>query len=560
MKRNARIWIMSLIIVLVLVQVVGCSSNENRYDYSGVSDGATTETTTETTTSSSDRNNESNVIIQFSEEVGTQYSLSLSDRLDEDERTSPLLSGESYQSERPNPFVDTYYENTSTFSIDVDTASYSNIRRMIEDGLYPEPDAVRIEEMINYFDYDYPEPVSDLPFSIYTSTTVCPWNEDNMVTLIGLRAEDLKANEIPPSNIVLLIDVSGSMNADDKLPLLKEGFKALAENFTDEDVVSIVVYAGAAGVVLDGADGDDYRKISRALDSLSAGGSTAGGEGIELAYDIASDYYIPGGNNRVILATDGDFNVGMSSVNQLEDYIEEKRNEDIFLSVLGFGTGNVRDDVMETLADKGNGNYAYIDSYDEALKVLDKEFMGTMFAVAKDVKIQVAFNENVVEAYKLIGYENRVMANEDFENDRKDAGELGAGHEVTALYELVLVNPDDRIEEALYDVKIRYKEPDEETSEGIQVVEKTHEIYMDPYGDPNILWALSVAEFGMIIRGDRGLVSPSLERIYDQAQYCYRENRDEYYGEFLDLVNAFSERFGDDMAGNSDDYKVVYID
>ena len=214
---------------------------------------------------------------------------------------------------------------------------------------------------------------------------------------------------------------------------------------------------------------------------------------------------------------------------------------------------------METLADKGNGNYAYIDSYDEALKVLDKEFMGTMFAVAKDVKIQVAFNENVVEAYKLIGYENRVMANEDFENDGKDAGELGAGHEVTALYELVLVNPDDRIEEALYDVKIRYKEPDEETSEGIQVVEKTHEIYMDPYGDPNILWALSVAEFGMIIRGDRGLVSPSLERIYDQAQYCYRENRDEYYGEFLDLVNAFSERFGDDMAGNSDDYKVVYL-
>ena len=466
---------------------------------------------------------------------------------------------ESYSNVPENKIIDTIGENTSTFSIDVDTASYSNVRRMLNDGAKPYPDAVRIEEMINYFDYNYPEPTNDIPFSITTSTTVCPWNEENLITMIGMSGMEIDSEDLPPSNIVMLIDVSGSMNSPDKLPLLKDAFKNLVENFTDQDRVSIVVYAGAAGVVIEGEEGSNYRAIERALDSLSAGGSTAGGEGIELAYDIASDYFIKGGNNRVILATDGDFNVGLTSHLELEEFIEEKRNSNIFLSVIGFGTGNIRDDIMELLADKGNGNYAYIDSYDEAVKVFTKEFSGTMFTIAKDVKIQVEFNEDIIKNYRLIGYENRVMANEDFENDRKDAGDLGAGHQVTALYELELVNPDERITETMYEVKLRYKDPDSDRSEGIAVVEKIHEIYMNPYDDMNILWALTVAEFGMILKDSPYQGYSSLDRVSEQARYCTNRTNDKYKEEFLQLVDDYIYNYGDETADVSE-YKVIYID
>lgn len=557
MKKTKKIVAMILSTVMIL-SLGACGSedkaletevNDQRYE----TEEATTETRTYTTadsensTSKSERSSSDEVLVYTSEDT---YGGMINE---------PTLAGESYEEVAENKMVDTLRENTSTFSIDVDTASYSNIRRMLNDGYQPNPDAVRIEEMINYFDYEYPTPTDGLPFSITTSTTVCPWNEDNLVTMIGLSGMEIDNEDIPPSNIVMLIDVSGSMNSDDKLPLLKEAFKNLTENFTSQDRVSIVVYAGAAGVILEGEKGSNYREIEGALDSLSAGGSTAGGEGIELAYDIASDNFIKGGNNRVILATDGDFNVGMTSNTALERYIEEKREEDIFLSVIGFGTGNIKDDTMELLADKGNGNYAYIDSYDEAVKVFTKEFSGTMFTIAKDVKIQVEFNEDIIAGYRLIGYENRVMDNQDFENDRKDAGDLGAGHQVSALYELELVDPDKRITESMYEVKLRYKEPDSDKSEGIQVVEKLHEIYMDPYDDMNMLWALSVAEFGMILKDSPYQGYSSLIRVLDQAEYCADRTNDEYKEEFVHLVDDYLYDYGDETA-NSDDYEVIYID
>ncbi|MEM9897204.1 MAG: von Willebrand factor type A domain-containing protein, partial [Bacteroidota bacterium] len=346
---------------------------------------------------------------------------------------------EEYATIHENGFKKVLDHALSTFSIDVDAASYSNMRRYIQDGQLPPKDAVRIEEMINYFNYEYKNPAGKDPFSINTEVAVAPWNEKHLIAQIGLQGHKIELENLPASNIVFLLDVSGSMNAPNKLPLLKSAFKLLANELRPQDKVSIVVYAGAAGLVLPPTDGNSKGKIMEALDNLQAGGSTAGGAGIKLAYKIAKENFVVGGNNRVVLATDGDFNVGASSNAEMERLIEDKRKDGVFLTVLGFGMGNYKDSKMETLADKGNGNYAYIDTMKEAKKVLVNEFGGTMFTIAKDVKIQVEFNPAVVQAYRLIGYENRLLNDEDFNDDKKDAGELGSGHTVTALYEIIPV-------------------------------------------------------------------------------------------------------------------------
>jgi Ca-activated chloride channel homolog len=319
----------------------------------------------------------------------------------------------------------------------VDRASYANVRRFLREGVRPPRQAVRIEEMVNYFTYDYPQPSGDDPVSITTELAACPWNEKNRLLLIGLQSRKIETADLPPNNLVFLIDTSGSMQSADKLPLVKDALRLLVDQMRPQDTVSIVAYAGSAGLVLKPTRGSDRGAILEALDAFEAGGSTAGAEGIVLAYDVAKQNFLRDGNNRVILATDGDFNVGVSSDGELEQLIESRRRDGIFLTVLGFGTGNLKDSKMELLADKGNGNYAYIDSIAEARKSLVQEMGATLLTVARDVKIQVEFNPATVGAYRLIGYENRLMRAEDFNNDAKDAGEIGAGHSVTALYEIV---------------------------------------------------------------------------------------------------------------------------
>ena len=344
---------------------------------------------------------------------------------------------EEYRYISENGYKSVLEEPLSTFSVDVDTASYSNIRRFINSGQDIPADAVRIEEMLNYFSYDYPEPKSGEPFSVTTEYSACPWNEDNRLLLIGLQAQEIDFSRRPASNLVFLLDISGSMYSDDKLPLVQKSFTMLAENLSKQDRVSIVTYAGYESVVLDGVPGDQTAKIAAAIDDLEAGGSTAGAAGIEKAYELARKNYISGGNNRVILATDGDLNVGISSEGELTRLIQEKKKDGIHLSVIGVGTGNIKDNKMEALADNGDGNYNYIDSIFEAKKVLVDEMGGTLITVAKDVKIQVEFNPKYVAGYRLVGYENRLLNQEDFANDKVDAGEIGSGHSVTALYEII---------------------------------------------------------------------------------------------------------------------------
>ncbi len=336
----------------------------------------------------------------------------------------PEFNTEEYATIRENPFLASSQNPLSTFSIDVDAASYGNIRRFINQGEMPPTDAVRIEEMVNYFNYDYPQPTGDDPFSINPELVICPWNPQHHLLKIGLQGEKVATENLPPSNLVFLVDVSGSMDYSTKLPLLKKAFRMLTDQLRPQDRVAMVVYAGAAGVVLESTSGSEKAKIKEALDRLQAGGSTAGGAGIELAYNIAKKNFQEGGNNRIILATDGDFNIGESSNAAMERMIEKKRQEGIFLTVLGFGMGNYKDSKMELLADKGNGNYAYIDNIQEAKKVLVSEFGGTLFTIAKDVKFQLEFNPTKVQGYRLIGYENRALRSEDFNDDEKDAGEL----------------------------------------------------------------------------------------------------------------------------------------
>ena len=358
----------------------------------------------------------------------------------EEQRPDQPSANEDYHAWTENGFKDPEAEPLSTFSVDVDTASYSNARRLIEDGMSVPEDSVRVEEFINYFDYDYPDPEDGEVFGKYVEVADCPWNSQHKLMMVGIQGKRMAQEEIPPSNLVFLIDTSGSMSAYNKLPLVQTAFSMLAEKLTGNDRISIVTYAGSSEIVLAGADGSDKDRILEALYSLTASGSTNGEGGIQSAYELAEKCFIEGGNNRVILATDGDLNVGASSENELKELIEKKRDSGIYLSVLGFGTGNYKDDRLEALADNGNGNYSYIDSVDEAQRVLVSEMGGTLYTIAKDVKVQVEFNPSQVKSYRLIGYDNRLMDAEDFYDDSKDAGEVGSGHSVTALYEVELAS------------------------------------------------------------------------------------------------------------------------
>ncbi len=460
---------------------------------------------------------------------------------------------ESYAVIEENNFERTALSPLSTFSIDVDKASYSNIRRMINNGMAIEPDAVKIEEMINYFKYNYPQPTNEHPFSINTEVAKTPWNNQTKLVKIGLQGKTYSNDELPPSNLTFLIDVSGSMGSPNKLPLLKSAFKLLVNQLREQDKVAIVVYAGAAGVVLKPTSGKHKEKIIAALDNLNSGGSTAGGAGIKLAYKLAEQNFKKNGNNRVILATDGDFNVGASSDKAMEKLIEEKRKSGVFLSVLGFGYGNYKDSKLETLADKGNGNHAYIDTMQEAQKVFGKEFGGTLFTIAKDVKIQIEFNPNKVQAYRLIGYENRMLEDEDFIDDTKDAGELGSGHTVTALYEVIpvgvksdyLKHVDDlkytksqvneNYSDELFTVKFRYKKPDGDKS--IEMVHVQKNVVTEASED--FKFASAVALFGMQLRQSKYDNNSSLENVIALAKSGKGNDEDGYRTEFIRLVESY---------------------
>lgn len=443
----------------------------------------------------------------------------------------------------------------STFSIDVDKAGYSNIRRFINNGQDVPQDAVKLEEMINYFSYDYPQPEGDDPFSIYTEIASSPWNEEAKLVRIGLRGKDISTKNVPASNLVFLLDVSGSMESPNKLPLLKSAMHVLVDQLRETDKVAIVVYAGAAGVVLEPTSGIEKEKILNAINNLSAGGSTAGGQGIELAYKIAEQHFIKGGNNRIILATDGDFNVGASSDRAMENLIEDKRKSGVFLTCLGFGMGNYKDSKLETLADKGNGNHAYIDTMQEARKVLGTEFFGTMYTIAKDVKIQVEFNPNKVQAYRLIGYENRLLNDEDFKDDTKDAGELGSGHTVTALYEIIPVGVKSIYVKDVADlkytktsntnntneiltVKFRYKEPDGTKSKLIEkIVQDSNSRFTEASED--FKYAASVALFGMQLRKSIFINTLSTKDVIAMAEAGKGVDKEGYRAEFIRLVKSY---------------------
>ncbi|MDF7807528.1 von Willebrand factor type A domain-containing protein [Pontiellaceae bacterium B12219] len=459
-----------------------------------------------------------------------------------------VFDAEQYDMIVENVFKTALENPLSTFSIDVDRAAYANVRRFLTQDQLPPMDAVRIEEMVNYFDYDYPQPAGEDPFVVSMEVADCPWNPGNQLALIGLQGLEIETEDLPPNNLVFLLDVSGSMNDSDKLPLLQSAMKLLVNQLRPEDRVSIVVYAGAAGLVLEPTA--DKGRILDAVKRLNAGGSTAGGAGIELAYKIAKQEFIPDGNNRVILATDGDFNVGASSDGDLVRLIEEKRDSGIYLTVLGFGTGNYKDSKMEKLADSGYGNYAYIDDILEAKKVLVKEMGGTLVTIAKDVKVQVEFNPSRVKGYRLIGYENRMLAAADFNDDLKDAGELGAGHTVTALYELIPAGSEMDIPMAgelkyqatrvlesdeLMTVKLRYKKPDENESKLITRAVAVNEIQSLESGG-NIGFASAVAEFGMLLRGSEFKGNSSYDDILRRAKAAKGSDDEGYRAEFIRLV------------------------
>jgi len=463
------------------------------------------------------------------------------------------MHNENYSAIEENDFRTAMTNPLSTFSVDVDTASYSNVRRFISSGQMPPKDAVRIEELVNYFTYQYPQPESGQPFSITTEIASSPWNPQHKLLQIGLKGRELDVANRPPANLVFLIDVSGSMYS--RLPLVKSALKLLVKQMRDQDRLAIVVYAGAAGLVLPSTSGEDKQAVFQALDQLQAGGSTAGGAGIDLAYEVAREHFLSEGNNRVILATDGDFNVGPSSEAELLRLIESKRQQGIFLTVLGFGQGNVNDATMELLADKGNGNYAYIDSLLEAKKVLVNEMGGTLFTIAKDVKIQVEFNPAKVKSYRLIGYENRMLKTEDFKDDNKDAGEIGAGHTVTALYEIIPAQwrSDDNEQTGKYvnntlsreamtsnetaTVKLRYKQPNSDTSQLlIQPAVDTDTAIMQ--ASDNLRFASAVAEFGLLLRQSKYLGQASYAQLIARARNAAGPDSNGYRKEFVRLAET----------------------
>jgi len=484
-------------------------------------------------------------------------------RIDKDGRiaydtvTMPAnFNTEGYDAIVENRFLAVNQNPLSTFSIDVDPASYSNVRRFLQNGNLPPAGAVRIEEMINYFHYDYPQPTGDIPFSINTEIRSCPWSPKHKLALVGLQGKKIPAENLPPVNLVFLIDVSGSMNQENKLPLVKSSMKLLVDQLREQDKVAIVVYAGNAGLVLPSTGGDRKQTIKDAIDRLEAGGSTAGGAGIQLAYQTAKDHFMKQGNNRVILCTDGDFNVGVSSNDALDALITKERESGVFLTVLGYGTDNYQDSKMQQLADKGNGNHAYIDNFREANKVLVSEFGGTLFTIAKDVKLQIEFNPAAVQAYRLIGYENRLLSKEDFNNDKKDAGELGSGHTVTALYEIIPVGVENSFagkvdplkyqqplttvaapKDEVMTIKFRYKQPDGETSRLITHILWEH-LTMPDAPSVNFRFAAAVAEFGLLLRKSEFKQQASFDQTLELARSAMGKDEEGYRAEFLQLLKS----------------------
>jgi Ca-activated chloride channel homolog len=466
------------------------------------------------------------------------------------------MNTEDYDNIVENKFLAATQNPLSTFSIDVDEAAYSNVRRYLENGSMPPAGAVRIEEMINYFDYDYPKPANGEPFTVNTEISECPWNPQHQLVHIGLQGKEIPVDNLPASNMVFLVDVSGSMDEPNKLPLVQASMNMLVDQLREQDKVAIVVYAGSAGLVLPSTSGTNKAKIKEAINNLQAGGSTAGGEGIKLAYKVAKDNFLKSGNNRIILATDGDFNVGASSDDELVRMIEQERKSGVFLSVLGYGMGNYKDNKMQQLADKGNGNHSYIDNINEARKVLVNEFGSTLFTIAKDVKIQIEFNPSKVQAYRLVGYENRMLASEDFNDDNKDAGELGSGHTVTALYEVIPVGVKDDFTKTvdplkyqindkkivsntdeIMTIKLRYKKPDEDVSKLItHTVMDNHTILTNT--SDNFRFSAAVAEFGLMLRNSDYKQQASYSQVVSMAKGARGVDDNGYRAEFIRLVQS----------------------
>jgi len=476
--------------------------------------------------------------------------------MEDQEGDSTAFNTEEYDVITENPFLKSIENPLSTFSIDVDAGSYSNVRRFLQQGQLPPAGAVRIEELINYFHYEYPQPSNNDPFSINTEVGASSWNPEHQLVMIGLQGKKIPVENLPASNLVFLIDVSGSMMEPEKLPLVQRSMKLLVDQLREKDRVSLVVYAGNAGLVLPPTPGSEKIKIKNAIDALEAGGSTAGGEGIRLAYKVAKQNFIPNGNNRVILCTDGDFNIGPSSDSELFEIIDKAKKTGVFLTVLGYGMGNYKDSKMEKLADKGNGNHAYIDNEMEAKKVLVNEFGGTLFTIAKDVKLQIEFNPAKVQAYRLIGYENRILNKEDFNDDKKDAGELGSGHTVTAIYEVIPVGVKDEFSQSvdplkyqkqlnsvvkntsdeLMTIKFRYKKPDGDTSKLI-----VHSVTAMQSAGPrsnNFQFVSAVAEYGMLLRNSSFKQNASFDQAYLLAKNAIGADKEGYRKEFLQLLGT----------------------
>jgi Ca-activated chloride channel homolog len=492
--------------------------------------------------------------------VAPQYHAAASPALMAD--GAPEHDQERYDHIRENDFVAVAAQPRSTFSIDVDTASYSNVRRILREGRLPPADAVRIEELVNYFDYQYPGPEGDEPYRITTEVAAAPWNPSHKLVHIGLQARRIEAGDLPPRNLVFLLDVSGSMSSPDKLPLVQKAMKLLVEQLREQDTVAIAVYAGAAGTVLPPTSGAEAGRILEAVEALRPGGSTAGARGIHLAYALAQQSLRPGAINRVILATDGDFNVGASSDGELVRLIEEKRKSGVYLSVLGFGTGNLNDSMMEKLSGAGNGNYAYIDSLAEARKVLVREAGATLVTVAKDVKIQVEFNPARVASYRLIGYENRLLDDQDFADDSKDAGEMGAGHSVTALYEVVPAGSAGEGEAGalryqgdrpattaaasgeLMWLKVRHKAPeaDDSVEASVPVADADGPAAQ---ASTSFRFAAAVAGFGMLLRGSQHAGSLTIAQVEAMAAEALGDDSHGYRAELLELVRLAARHLGD---------------
>ena len=482
---------------------------------------------------------------------GPRYKKTTNATVVHDNESNMIHDREGYDAIAENGFKLVGDDPLSTFSIDVDAASYTNIRRMLSMGQLPPAGAVRIEEMINYFKYEYKAPGDGEPFSINTASGTCPWNEKHQLVSIGLQGKQIAADDLPASNLVFLIDVSGSMQYENKLPLVKQSLKMLVDQLREKDRVALVVYAGNAGLVLPSTSGEEKMKIKDAIDRLEAGGSTAGGAGIQLAYKTARENFVKTGNNRIILCSDGDFNVGASSDAALEAMIETERKSGVYLTILGYGTGNYQDAKMQKLANKGNGNHAYIDNLDEARKVLIKEFGGTLYTIAKDVKLQIEFNPAYVQAYRLVGYENRLLNKEDFNDDKKDAGELGSGHTVTALYEIIPVGvrsdfvksvdplkyqrknaPGYASSTDLMTIKFRYKQPDTEVSKLLtHTVPSAHKTDTE-----NFRFAAAVAQFGMLLRNSEYKQQSSYENAWQLAKTALGKDEEGYRAELLRLI------------------------